>query len=172
MRILILILLLSSPIVAQESYSPETAFVNFPAPDPQFGSSWENYDGLTVWDHLSLDHHRGNIIGDYRALTLSQAKDLHSDLHNTGRTLNAADYGSVSVATQYSYSPEVFVAAIGASNCPNGQCPVRVAPVRRVANAAQSTVMRSVHRTRRFVLRARGRLFPRLRAWRSRRLRR
>ena len=138
--------------IPEVNYSPETATV--PLPDPQYGPVWTNYDGLSVWDHLAQDHHRGKIIGNFRSLSRSQAVDLHSDLHNTGRVLDAKDYGATEtircqvevIPTQgYTYSPETPALAGVDPNCPDGNCPIRVlSPVTipvRTANLATRTVV-------------------------------
>ena len=163
----IALVLLSVPCFAQD-YSPETATISvldyspetatIPIPDPQHGSRW-TYPGKNIFSHLGGANHRHDIVGDYSGLTRKQAEDLHSDLHNTGQTLNAADYGSVATV---SYAPELLATA----GCPDGQCPVRMSPVRRVSSAglaitqrSRSIVQRGNRRVRGFV----GRLFQRFR---------
>ena len=186
------ILLVVSPTFADEFYSPETATLamlvgdyspetaTVPPPDPKYGPRWVNYDGQSVWDHLSEDHHAGKIIGDFRSLSHSQAVDLHSDLHNTGRTLNAADYGATVQTVQYvsapQYAPELFAANL-INDCPNGQCPVRLAPVRTVSRSVSQVATRTttavVSRSRNVAYRARNwrplrRLAQRIRGRRAR----
>lgn len=170
----------AQPIVLD--YSPETAADNLPVPDPKYGGRWIIRDGRNVWDHLAQDHHRGYIIGDFRSLTFDGAHDLHSDLHNTGGVLNAADYemrvqpATVQVTapaqTTLTYAPEILPAPVGvaAANCPDGNCPVRLAPV-RVVRAAGNVTQRTVSRSRSVIQRGRSRLFRGglFQRWRSRR---
>jgi hypothetical protein len=181
----------STEIQQDFDYSPETA-VPSPTPDPQFGNTWTIRDGRNVWDHLAQDHHAGKIIGDYRSLSYSQAHDLHSDLHNTGRTLNAADYGApvqtvqvtaaqpTTLQENYTYTPET-VGALGSpltaftavrANCPNGQCPAVRQPVRASVRSVGATASRTVQRSRTVVRRgvrsAGARVVRPLRRWVSR----
>jgi hypothetical protein len=165
-----LILLFARPVMAGDLLSLlEGLSSPDPQPDPQYGPVWTNRDGLSVWSHLAQDSHAGKITGDYRSLSHSEATDLHSDLHNTGRVLNADDYRGASTA-----QVAVFGDLLGAaqSNCPNGVCPIRMAPapVRRTVQGVRTVTQRSVQQTRTVIQRGRRAVFSGriLRNWRSR----